>query len=215
MASGSAEAGQPERLRARQLAEPRGEFRRLRQIDARRIGAPDLEDQRLLDGEPAIAAEGVVRRCRRSRPRPSAAPAGSACGHLRTDAAIPARPRANGERVGAEGRRQAAGAWPLPLTLTLSARREERWGEGTCRRTIMTAPPSAPSRRPRGPSSVLTSVEATTMRSASSGRSGSSRDAGTPPSTPFSASFSITSAALPGTRIVNSLKNVSLSTSRP
>ena len=49
------------------------------------------------------------------------------------------------------------------------------------------------------------------MRSASSGRSGSSRDTGTPPSTPFAASFSITSAALPGTRIVNSLKNVSFS----
>ena len=44
------------------------------------------------------------------------------------------------------------------------------------------------------------------MRSASSGRSGSSRETGTPPSTPFFASFSITSAALPGTRMVNSLK---------
>src|SRR5436190_11942611 len=45
--------------------------------------------------------------------------------------------------------------------------------------------------------SVLTSVEATTIRSASSGRPGSRREAGTPPSTPFLASVSTTSAALP------------------
>src|SRR5262245_25861311 len=63
--------------------------------------------------------------------------------------------------------------------------------------------------------SVLTSVEATTMRSASSGLAGSRRETGTPPSTPFLASFSMTSTALPGTRMVNSLKKVSLSTVTP
>ena len=47
------------------------------------------------------------------------------------------------------------------------------------------------------------------------GRAGSSRETGTPPSTPLRASFSITAAASPGTRIVNSLKNVSLSTLTP
>src|SRR5215216_4800872 len=53
------------------------------------------------------------------------------------------------------------------------------------------------------------------MRSANAGLSGSKRENGTPPSKPFCASASTTSAALPGTRIVNSLKNVSLSTATP
>ena len=76
-----AEAGQPDRLGALELAEARRELRRLLQIDAGRIGAPDLEDQRLLDGEPAIAAEGVLRAlddlARRRRPALSVQHAGS------------------------------------------------------------------------------------------------------------------------------------------
>ena len=55
-------------------------FARLRQIDARRIRPPDLEDQRLLDGEPAIAAEGLALAHLDRLPPPSAVLAGS-CHH--------------------------------------------------------------------------------------------------------------------------------------
>src|SRR5512145_1423570 len=40
-----------------QLAEPRRELPRLLQVHARRVRAPDLEDQRLLDGQAPVAAE--------------------------------------------------------------------------------------------------------------------------------------------------------------
>jgi hypothetical protein len=53
------------------------------------------------------------------------------------------------------------------------------------------------------------------IRSASSGRSGSRRETGTPPSTPLAANSSTIAAAVPGTRIVNSLKKVSFSNSTP
>src|ERR1700730_14041192 len=49
----------------------------------------------------------------------------------------------------------------------------------------------------------------------SSGCPGTSREAGTPPSTDLPASSSITCAASRGTRMVNSLKKVSLRTSTP
>src|SRR5690606_32252661 len=64
-------------------------------------------------------------------------------------------------------------------------------------------------------SSVLISVEATMRRFSTSGRSGQRRDAGTPPSTPFSTSASTTSAAGFGRRMVNSLKKVRFKTSTP
>ena len=67
---GLAEARQADRRLALECAEARGEFRGLRQVDARGVRAADLEDQRLLDGEPAVAAEGLAA-CglRRARPR--------------------------------------------------------------------------------------------------------------------------------------------------
>ena len=52
------EARQADRLLALEAAEARRELRRLVEIDAGHIGAADLEDQRLLDAQRAVAGEG-------------------------------------------------------------------------------------------------------------------------------------------------------------
>ena len=53
------EAGQVDRRLAAMLAEPRRRLRRLRQIDAGHVVPADLEEQRLLDLQAAIAGEGA------------------------------------------------------------------------------------------------------------------------------------------------------------
>src|SRR5262249_38084958 len=54
-----AEAGQPQRLAPCMLAEPGSKAGWLVEVDARGVGAANLEDQRLFDGERAVAAEGI------------------------------------------------------------------------------------------------------------------------------------------------------------
>ncbi len=55
---GLGEARQSKRALPRVRSEPRLEWGRLVDVDAGRVEAPVLEDQRLLDIEPAIAGEG-------------------------------------------------------------------------------------------------------------------------------------------------------------
>jgi hypothetical protein len=72
---GLAETRQADRLFTFEPAQARREIRRLVEVDAGRAGAADLEDQRLLDLQPAIAGEGRMRRDDRlaDRGRPSLA----------------------------------------------------------------------------------------------------------------------------------------------
>src|SRR5215204_214466 len=60
---GLGEAGQPDLARALEPAETLRERLRLVEIDAGRVGAADLEDQRLLLLQGAVASEGRVAGC--------------------------------------------------------------------------------------------------------------------------------------------------------
>ena len=149
-------------------------------VDAGDLRAADLEEQRLLDGEPAIAGEGFVLRPRSAR-RGWGGP-GRSCESLRKSGAATSPLPLAGRGLG-EG-------W---LTMRVAAERTPaspappRKGEGSsvARGAGLTALPPSASANASISASVTVSVAATTRRFARSGCPGTSRETGTPAMMPL------------------------------